>query len=94
VGDTVWLSVTPDLPPVRGIFTQLGCFTGPEYELAGGEWKTVDEGGRPAEALLTLIPDSVLKEHLPYLEDYLEDEQLRVDISDCTAYERWPVLEG
>jgi hypothetical protein len=97
IGDTVWWDMggkAPDLPPILATFIGLSGFTGPEFNLENDEWVPVNDGGAPFEGSLLLESTSVLKEHIPYLGDFLEAESSEVvaNIRDCTDVERWPTL--
>jgi hypothetical protein len=79
IGDSVWWDIQgacPDLPPVRGLFVGLSDY--------------FEEKGQPAGAMLKIIPDSVLKEHVEAMPSVFSNEQITVPCANCTPIERWP----
>ena len=80
----------PDLPPVRGLFTGLHSFDGPEFTLIDNEWKKI---GEPiGKAVFKIDRRTVHPALAAKLPDLASKDELVVFLEDLYAVDKWPRL--
>jgi hypothetical protein len=96
IGDTVYWNLAgrdDDLPPIRGRFSCLTAFVGPEYDLNNGVWR---EKMRPipSKGVFEIDGSSVSAQHINLLGSQLQEEWrcFPVDLEDIVPAAHWPTV--